>query len=367
MTSRPAICSIVPPHILREISRRGDARQRAWALRTMALSETVRARRAALGAGPAPAPLRAKRRTIHDAAGTWEVPGRIVRREGSPPTADAAVDEAYEGAGATWDLYHDAFERNSIDARGMSLEATVHFGSRYANAFWDGVRMVYGDGDGRLFRRFTAAIDVIGHELSHGVIQHEADLDYTGQPGALNESFADVFGVLVKQRALRQTVREADWLIGRGLFTRRVDGDALRSLKAPGTAYDDPVLGRDPQPDHMRRYSDSDFDNGGVHINSGIPNHAFYRAAMTIGGHAWEKAGRIWYVALRDRLRRGAGFARAAGVMVAVAGELYGRGSREEGAVREAWEAVGVAVEAAGERGLSAGRRRQGPLLRSSP
>jgi Zn-dependent metalloprotease len=266
----------------------------------------------------------------------------VVRREGDPASRDRAVDEAFDGAGATRDFYREALGRDSLDGRGMALEATVHYGRAYDNAFWDGRRMVYGDGDGRYFRRFTIALDVIGHELSHGVIQHEANLDYEGQPGALNESFADVLGTLVRQRALAQTAAQADWLVGRGLFTSRVRGVALRSLRAPGTAYDDDVLGRDPQPAHMRDYADGEFDNGGVHINSGIPNHAFYRAAAAIGGFAWERAGRIWYVALRDTLRPGADFGRAAAVTARVAGELYGEGSREQEAVREAWEAVGV-------------------------
>ena len=139
---------------------------------------------------------------MRDARHGWELPGAVVRREGDPASGDRAVDEAFDGAGATRDFYREALGRDSLDGRGMALEATVHYGRAYDNAFWDGRRMVYGDGDGRYFRRFTIALDVIGHELSHGVIQHEANLDYAGQPGALNESFADVLGTLVRQRAL---------------------------------------------------------------------------------------------------------------------------------------------------------------------
>jgi len=218
----------------------------------------------------------------------------------------------------------------------------VHFGVGYDNAFWDGRQMVYGDGDNELFQRFTIAVDVIGHELTHGVTQYEAGLVYWEQPGALNESMSDVFGSLVKQRALGQTVNEADWLIGAGLFRSSVNGDALRSMKAPGTAYDDPLLGKDPQPAHMRDYQDVSYDNGGVHINSGIPNHAFYLAATEIGGYAWERAGKIWYIALRDRLRRKSGFQQAANATYRVAAELFGPGSREHEAVRRGWAAVGI-------------------------
>ena len=147
-----------------------------------------------------------------------------------------------------------------------------------------------------MFNRFTVAVDVIGHELTHGVTQFEAKLAYWDQSGALNESFSDIFRSLVKQKKLNQTADQADWLIGAGLFTSNVKGLAIRSMKEPGTAYDDPLLGKDPQPAHMRHYVNTTSDNGGVHINSGIPNRAFYLAALEIGGHAWERAGKIWYM-----------------------------------------------------------------------
>ena len=270
------------------------------------------------------------------------MPGKLVRAETDPESTDVAVNEAFDGAGATYDLYFDVYDRNSIDDKGMRIDSTVHYGSGYDNAFWNGAQMVYGDGDGKLFGRFTVSVDVIGHELTHGVTAHEANLDYQDQPGALNESISDVFGSLVKQRVLGQTAAEADWLIGEGLFTSRVHGTALRSMKAPGTAYDDPVLGKDPQPADMKDYDQTTDDDGGVHINSGIPNHAFYLAATAIGGQAWEKAGKIWYVALRDRLRPSSDFAAAARLTAAVADELYGKGGAEARAVRNAWQSVGV-------------------------
>ena len=271
-----------------------------------------------------------------------------MRAEGDKSVADAAVNEAYDGAGATYDLYFEAYGRNSIDDRGMRIDSSVHYSRGYDNAFWNGAQMVYGDGDGKLFRRFTVSIDVIGHELTHGVTEREANLEYRDQPGALNESFSDVFGSLVKQRKLGQTAAEADWLIGEGLFTPSVHGAALRSMKAPGTAYDDPVLGKDPQPANMKDYVQTTDDDGGVHINSGIPNHAFYLVATSLGGQAWEKAGRIWYVALRDRLRPASDFGEMANLTAAVAADLHGRSSAEAKAVVDAWDAVGVAVPGGG-------------------
>lgn len=339
--SIPHLC-IVPPHMLEQIAQHGDAEQRARALRTLAVSERMRGRRQIAGSLRAAVPAGEKRRSVYDARGRYDLPGAMVRNEGSRPVRDARVNEAYDGAGETYDLYHDVYGRSSIDDRGMRLDSTVHYGHGYDNAFWDGAQMVYGDGDGRLFGPFTGCLDVIGHELSHGVIQHEAELEYRGQPGALNESFADVFGSLVKQRALGQSVQEADWIIGKGLFTPSVKGEGLRSLRAPGTAYDDPVLGRDPQPAHMRGYVRSEDDNGGVHINSGIPNHAFYRAAVAIGGKAWDKTGRIWYVALRDHLRFNTTFRGAASATLRAACELFGETSGEARATLAGWREVGV-------------------------
>ena len=188
-------------------------------------------------------------------------------------------------------------------------------------------------------------LDIIGHELTHGVTQFEAKLVYSKQPGALNESMSDVFGSLVKQRALNQTASEADWIIGAGLLTENVNGIGIRTMKEPGTAYDDPVLGKDPQPGHMRDYVNTISDNGGVHINSGIPNHAFYFTAMELGGYAWEKAGQIWYVTLRDKLSANSSFQDCANLTYIAAAELYGDGSIEQMAVKNGWAEVGLTVD----------------------
>jgi Zn-dependent metalloprotease len=291
-----------------------------------------------------------KQRTIYDAQTGSTLPGTVVRREGDMAVADMAVNEAYDGSGVTYDLYADIFGRNSIDGRGMKLDSTVHYQKSYDNAFWDGQQMVYGDGDEdlpeaqRLFNRFTIAIDVIGHELTHGVTQNEANLAYWDQSGALNESFSDVFGSLVKQYHLKQSAKEADWLIGQGLLSSNVKGVALRSMQAPGTAYDDPVLGKDPQPAHMKDFISTTQDNGGVHLNSGIPNHAFYVISVDIGGFAWNKAGMIWYKTLTDKLTERATFQDAANLSYETAGELFGAGSLEQLAVKNGWAEVGLTV-----------------------
>jgi Zn-dependent metalloprotease len=368
----PVLC-IVPPHILRHIARGKTGDLADWALHTLALSERLRGGRAVLGplAPIATTPAGVKRRAVYNAGHAERLPGRLVRSEGDPPAKDVAVNEAYDGAGVTYDLYREAFGRNSIDDRGMRLDSSVHYGRKFDNAFWDGRQMVYGDGDGVLFRRFTVCIDVIGHELAHGVTEAEAALDYQDQPGALNESLSDVFGALVKQYHLGQTAAQADWLIGAGLFARGVKGEGLRSMKAPGTAYDDPRIGKDPQPAHMMDYVETHEDSGGVHVNSGIPNRAFHLAAAAIGGQAWRKAGRIWYLALRDRLRHDSDFAAAARATAETAAEAYGPDSTEAGAVREAWQTVGVTAAVAARRThadrVQAQRRVRGPQRAARP
>ena len=352
--NHPINC-IVPPHMLEDIATKGTKSQRELAISTLKASEQMRGQRRALsdftGAVSRFAAIGGKERIIYDAKNGTSLPGTAVRNEGDGPTSDVTVDEAYDGSGATYDLYKDIYDRNSIDGNGMRLDSTVHYRKGYDNAFWNGEQMVYGDGDedqpieDRLFNRFTIAIDIIGHELTHGVTQFEAKLVYSKQPGALNESMSDVFGSLVKQRTLNQAASEADWIIGAGLLTENVNGIGIRTMKEPGAAYDDPVLGKDPQPGHMRDYVNTISDNGGVHINSGIPNHAFYFTAMELGGYAWEKAGQIWYVTLRDKLSTNSSFQDCANLTYIAAAELYGDGSIEQMAVKKGWAEVGLIVD----------------------
>jgi Zn-dependent metalloprotease len=343
------IHGIVPPYLLARIAETDDARfatAAQAARRALRYDEPRRAARlnfsldaannlvVELTDGP--------NRTIADAHNEETLPGTVVRTEGDDPTGDIAADEAYDGLGATFALFSEAYGRNSIDGAGLPLDATVHYGVEYDNAFWDGQRMVFGDGDGEIFGRFTASLTVIGHELTHGVTQYTAALEYQGQSGALNESISDVFGSLVEQHALGQSADQASWLIGAGLFTDEVEGAALRSMKAPGTAYDDDVLGTDPQPDNFADYVVTDDDNGGVHINSGIPNRAFYLAAEALGGNAWERAGQIWYDTLGLGLAPDTSFSQFASATVRAAATRYGEASAEVDAVRSGWSTVGV-------------------------
>jgi hypothetical protein len=372
MTERPSrgVCSIVPPYLLDALTGHPDEAVAECARRSLDRDHSLRSHRSARAprtssttdhpvqhqgglAAPHADDGTGPQRTIADAQGRETTPGTTVRTEGQPATGDAATDEAYDGFGQTWSLYDEVYRRDSLDGQGLPLLGTVHYGSGYDNAFWDGTQMVFGDGDGTVFNRFTIAVDVIGHELTHGVTEHTAALEYQGQSGALNESLSDVFGSLVKQRALGQAAAEADWLIGAGLFTAQVKGVALRSMKAPGTAYDDPTLGKDPQPATMAGYVETTDDNGGVHLNSGIPNHAFYLAATTIGGNAWEGAGQVWFDVLTGgQLAATADFAAFARLTVAAAESRYAAGSPQVSAIKTAWEQVGV-LDPAGSGGES--------------
>ena len=303
-------CGVIPRPMLTRLAEQADPKTRKDARSTLEEMQRLadnRARTFANVADAVPTAL-TKRLSVYDARRTTTLPGRIVTAEPMTHSRDVEVREAYDGCIAALDFYGQIMARDSIDGHGLRVVSSVHYGKRFDNAMWNGHQMVYGDGDGRFFNRFTVSPDVIGHELTHGVTQYSANLGYHGENGALNEHISDAFGMMIKQFMLGLSASESDWLIGAGLFTSNVHGIALRSMAAPGTAYDDPILGRDPQPSHMRNYVETSEDNGGVHINSGIPNHAFYRAATEIGGRTCDVVGRVWYLTLTERLQSNAGF-----------------------------------------------------------
>jgi Zn-dependent metalloprotease len=340
-------CFIIPEYVNKKIYENGTEKQKLKAWHNLVMTEQLRGRRNVTGLLQSFMPRSSQLyRLIYDAENSEKLPGVIVRSEGQRALGGRSVREAYDYSGKTYSFFRKIFERKSINDNGMDLESTVHYGEGYNNAFWNGTQMVYGDGDGDIFDRFTKCIEVVGHELTHGITQYEAALEYQDQPGALNESFSDIFGSLIKQYSLNQPADKADWLIGKGLFTHKIEKwSALRSMKDPGTAYDHPVIGQDPQPAHMKHYNKTRSDNGGVHINSGIPNKAFYLTAIEIGGYAWEKAGRIWYIALRDRVRERSTFKKVANITFEVAGTIYGKGSSEQKAVANGWKGVGLYPE----------------------
>jgi Zn-dependent metalloprotease len=280
-------------------------------------------------------------RQVWDCQHQWTQRVKLVRDEGGPETPDVDVTDTYVFAGNVREYYRTVLNRRSIDNGGMNLVLNVHFGTSYMNAFWDGDEMTFGDGDGDIFTSFAKSLDVVSHELTHGVTQYTAKLDYSGQSGALNESFSDVFGTAVTQYVNKQDAGTADWLIGDEIMGPKLYGEALRSMKGPGTAYDNLLMGKDPQPDHMSDYYAGPEDNHGVHINSGIPNKAFYLTAMAIGT---DKAARIWYQALQS-LWPSADFKAAVQVIVESTRLMVKSGEAPAGStqtVRSAFKAVGL-------------------------
>lgn len=333
--------SVIPPYILRKIIAHGSGHQQEQARRTLTHVQHLMAEHWQKTAAPKTTQAGKIEREIYDAKNKETLPGTLVRKEGQSSNGDVAADEAWNYLGITHDFFWQIYKRNSLDNHGLKLAGTVHYGEKYQNAFWNGQQMVFGDGDGEIFNRFTIAIDVVAHELSHGVTETEAGLIYFEQAGALNESMSDVFGSLVKQFSLKQTADKADWIIGEGLLAKGINGKGLRSMSHPGTAYDDPMLGKDPQPGHMKDYIKTREDNGGVHLNSGIPNRAFYLAAKALGGFAWEQAGQAWYDTLCDKdLRQDADFNAFAQLTVQHGKKRFD--TKVAGAIEQAWKEVGV-------------------------
>ncbi len=343
-SERHPIQCIIPPYMLEELARSPDRKIRDQAIAGLSQSAAVRAVRAFAQKEPGmmamPSPSATKNR----------LPGKLVRSEGEKKSADAAVNEAYDFSGDTYDFYKEVCGRNSLDDDGMTLLSSVHVAEsdgtgKYQpldNAFWDGGQMAYGDGDGQIFQRFTRSLDVVAHELTHGVQSFTSNLDYRGQSGALNEHFSDVFGVLVRQWRRGESVAKASWLIGVEVLVPAPTRRAIRDMEHPGTAYaDDPELGTDPQPAHMKSLYTGGADNGGVHLNSGIPNRAFVLVAKALGGNAWETAGRIWFDAMLQ-LSRNSQFKDMASITEQIAGDTSRFGKDAKKTVKEAWKKVGL-------------------------
>ncbi|MDB5073473.1 MAG: Peptidase [Candidatus Eremiobacteraeota bacterium] len=335
-------CGIVPPYLLDALTRHPDESVRDAAASTLEVERRLRSHAVT---APVVVAERAAglRRLVYDCGESKAVPGRLRRREGEPATGDPDVDRAYDAFGTTYAFFRDVFGRNSLDGRGMHLIGSVHYRERFDNASWDGAEIRLGDGDGVVFRSFTQCLELVAHELVHGVVQAEGGLEYAGESGALNESLADVFGSLVKQWSLGQTACEADWIVGHGQFTPAVHGFGLRSLAAPGSAFDDPVLGKDPQPSHMDHFAEPVTHNADVHINSGIPNHAFYLFATQLGGRAWETAGRVWFDALCSGLHPSCSFYAFSKATLRAA---RSHGAAVVKALEHAWHGVGISRSA---------------------
>ncbi len=339
-------CFIVPPRVLERLAKDrslSDTERQAfldtlrfekeWRRLRQANIRASLARTLLVSAAPANGAAGPPSILVDDCRHGTSLPGKPV----APPGADDTSRNVFATTKAVADFYQKVFGRNSVDNTGMSLVSSVHFSVNYNHAFWNGSQMTYGDGDGRIFLDFSRANDVIGHELTHGVTQFTAQFRYTNEAGGLNESMSDVFGSMFRQWQANQSAARSDWLIGRDIMGPAAIAKGytcLRDMGNPGAKH---CLS--PQPAHFSKYQ----PGMDPHYSSGIPNLAFYKAATAIGGHSWEKAGRIWYEAL-------SAFAPAPGMKMAafakrtrsLASTLFSAEPVVANAVDAAWKAVGL-------------------------
>jgi Zn-dependent metalloprotease len=285
------------------------------------------------------------RRQVFDAKNTDNLPGDLVRSESFAPISDQAVNEVYDNLEIIYRFFKDVLGLEIPDNKGKTLVVTIHYSTNYNNGFWNGQQIVLGDGDGKIFRKGGfSSLSVMAHEVGIAVNQFTAQLAYEGQSGALAQSFGDIMSCLVEQWQKRQTSDEASWLVGANMFAPGFNGVALRSLKAPGTAYHDTAIGTDESISTMEKYYSGADDNGGVHKNNGIPNKAFFELAKKLKGYAWEKPGRIWFESYRT-LKPRSTFQDLANATLRFAKKTYGERSVESEAVIASWASVGIIVE----------------------
>lgn len=262
---------------------------------------------------------------------------------------DPAAISAHVNAGKVYDYYKETFDRNSLDNNGMKLISTVHIGSKWNNAGWNGKQMLYGDGDGNTMISLSGSMDVIGHEMTHGVITNTADLVYEGESGALNESIADIMGVFIEDKD-----GEALWTLGEDIYTPNIPGDGLRNMKDPSSVYiGEEYTESGYYPDHYDDLYTGELDNGGVHVNSSINNKAAYliteggtHYGVTVNGIGKDKAEEIYYHALTLYLTASSDFSDMRQAAIQAARDLYpdqnGEPSPEVQSVMAAYDAVGV-------------------------
>ena len=262
----------------------------------------------------------------------YNAPGTLVSDSDNNFDAQShrAAVSAHYFIGKVYDYYYNEYGRDSFDNRGADIISNVHCagenGERYwNNAAWTGTQMVYGDGDGTTFTNLSGAFDVVAHEFTHAVTDYTSNLEYRFQSGALNEAVSDIIGVAIENEP-------GDWLIGEDCYTPGTPGDALRSMEDPTTG---------DQPAHMDDYENYDisYDNGGVHINSGIINKAAYNIGSEIGiykmGQIFYRANSVYYTTTSDFMDARSGALQAAE-------DLYGAGSTEYQAVDTGFAGVGL-------------------------
>lgn len=238
-------------------------------------------------------------RQLYDSNHKFEFPEQFVKQDVQTHSEEPSSDPVLQVANVIYDHFHNRLNRESFDNENAIIRLYKNFGENYDNAFWDSEHLAFGEGDGTFTNSFLID-DVIAHEYGHAVTDYTARLVYRNQPGALNEHFSDVVGIAIKHliQSQQPSIPEPNWLLGEGLFNPRFNARGLRDMENPGTAYDHPALGKDPQPAHMNDFYDGIEDEGGVHINSGIPNKAFSTFCKSVNMSSFAKPLDIWYNAL---------------------------------------------------------------------
>ncbi len=336
------LCFIVPREVLTRLAQDRDVAEevRKGLLQTAEISNEIRDRRirAAIAAAQAgvPAelpPLPAV--TVYDCRHAETLPG--IRVSAPESSSDQTAKRAFDEATRVAKFYKEAFNRDSIDNHGMTVMSSIHFGSKFNNAMWNGSQMVYGDGDDTIFVDFTRGNDVIGHELTHGLTQYTLQLNYSDEAGGLNESISDCFGSMFRQWENSQDVQAADWLIGRdvvGPAAKARGFTCLRDMADPAAKH---CLA--PQPTQYSQLK----PGMDPHYTSGPPNLAFYTACVALGGRSWERIGQVWYRSLT-------GFGPAPNMRMKpfadrtreVAHAMYGSAPAVAAAVDQGWRHVGL-------------------------
>jgi Zn-dependent metalloprotease len=342
------VCFAVPKRLLKQLAEDSSGEHRELLRAQIDHSSKLRAQRAVQSQERPEAKLGKKllARQVFDAQGQTVLPGKLLRDEDDPPAKDKEADQTYENVGIAMQFFKTVLGRDSVDGKGMRVDASVHYGFRFVNAMWTGEQMIVGDGDGRHVKGLAHSLGIVAHEFAHGVTQYIVRgglgvVEVIGRPptlkgeaGALNESFSDVFASMIKQWHAGQDVMQADWLLGEDILVPGA-GKAIRSLKDPGNNR--LTWRNDDQIKDYKHYKPTDE----AHKASGIPNHAFYLAATSLGGKSWESLARIWLKGF-DRLRVRGTFLDAAHYTMDVAATLHGKRSAPHHAVKAAWHKVNV-------------------------
>jgi Zn-dependent metalloprotease len=338
--STPVRPTIIPPIVLENIERNADtAEARVKARRSLLITQELQARRETKAVEPGGG----EQRRVHDAKHSDRAQ-EVVREEDAPETGDPAADAAYDDSGHYYAALLDQFGWRSWDGIGGMMNSVVHVEEDFDNAYWDGWGIWFGDG--YYFEPFWKSMSVTFHEWTHGFIEKTLGLVYLRDAGANNESYADIYAATIEQKLRGQSAEQASWLIGAELMGPRITGQALRIMHQRVLAYDDPVLGKDPQRKHMNDYYSGPQDNFGVHINSGIPNMAYAQACLHRGGNAWETMFPAWFdVAKRKRVGQNVSITELAAATRASTVDLFGVGSPEVASLKYGWLDVGINVD----------------------